>query len=154
MRLDQPRPTPPSAKSDRAAVRQRGSCYLASMTMPPVPQAPAQVRPLPPPAERLLLPAPDAHRDLRQAARAFSRAAVGSPEDFLQRLGVPPTPPLGQGRAGVRLGQLVAIGRHLALCAGEVGAVAPSLAAGKAGGAPAGSTVRPRRRLRASYAGP
>jgi DTW domain-containing protein len=57
------------------------------------------------PAERL---------DLRRAARTYAHARVGAPSQFLQLLGAQPPSPLGQGRAGARLGHLVAIARHLA----------------------------------------
>jgi DTW domain-containing protein YfiP len=53
------------------------------------------------------LPAPRV--DLRQAARVHARGKVGTLEDFVARIGATPSPPAGQGRANVRLGQIVAV---------------------------------------------
>lgn len=52
---------------------------------------------------------PDERLDLRQAARRFTRARVGTLEECLVRLGTTARPPLGSARAGARLGQLVAL---------------------------------------------
>jgi DTW domain-containing protein YfiP len=57
---------------------------------------------------------PATRLDLRLAARLYTHSRVGALEDFLGHLGIPPAPASGQGRAGVRLGQLVAIARQLA----------------------------------------
>jgi DTW domain-containing protein len=57
---------------------------------------------------------PAGRLDLRRAARTFAHSRVGSPDQFLRLLGASPASPLGQGRAGARLGDLVAIARHLA----------------------------------------
>lgn len=51
--------------------------------------------------------------DLRRAARLFAVSKVGTPENFLVERGLPPSPPLAEGRAGARLGQMAAICRHL-----------------------------------------
>lgn len=56
---------------------------------------------------------PAARLDLRQVARAWSRGKVGTLEDFVAGLGVPCSSGPGQGRAGVRLGQIAAVARHL-----------------------------------------
>jgi hypothetical protein len=52
------------------------------------------------PAERL---------DLREAARTFVGGRVGTSATCLPRLGAAARPPLGAGRAGARLGELVGI---------------------------------------------
>jgi DTW domain-containing protein len=52
---------------------------------------------------------PEARVDLRQVTRFHARARVGTMEECLERLGATARPPLGAGRAGLRLGQLVAI---------------------------------------------
>ena len=52
---------------------------------------------------------PDDHLDLRQAARWLARGKVGTLAQCLGRLGATARPPLGAGRAGRRLGQLVGL---------------------------------------------
>lgn len=52
--------------------------------------------------------------DLRVAARVFASARFGTTTDFLARLGTASAEPLGAGRAGVRLAEIVAIARALA----------------------------------------
>jgi hypothetical protein len=56
---------------------------------------------------------PDARVDLRLVTRAFSQGRPGSVDDVLPFLGMPVAAPLGQGRAGRRLGQLVELARFL-----------------------------------------
>mgnify|MGYP003338650201 CR=1 FL=1 len=51
--------------------------------------------------------------DLRRLLRAEWRGNVGSPRQCCERLGHGPVAPLGQGRSGERLGELVAIVRGL-----------------------------------------
>jgi DTW domain-containing protein len=55
---------------------------------------------------------PDARLDLREVARCFARAKVGTLGQCLARLGAAARSPLGAGRAGQRLGQLVGIADH------------------------------------------
>ena len=50
--------------------------------------------------------------DARHIARLFSRGKVGSQEEYLAELGEPPATPLTRGRAGLRLGELVATVEH------------------------------------------
>jgi len=50
--------------------------------------------------------------DARHIARLFSRGKVGSQEEYLAELGEPPAKPLARGRAGLRLGELVATVEH------------------------------------------
>jgi DTW domain-containing protein len=52
---------------------------------------------------------PDARLDLRQVARFHAHARVGTMAECLARLGAAARPPFGAGRAGLRLGQMVAI---------------------------------------------
>jgi DTW domain-containing protein len=52
---------------------------------------------------------PDGRLDLRQVARCFARAKVGSLAECLEHLGALARPPIGAGRAGQRLGQMVGI---------------------------------------------
>ncbi|HEY3357660.1 MAG TPA: tRNA-uridine aminocarboxypropyltransferase [Polyangia bacterium] len=47
--------------------------------------------------------------DLRQVARCFARGKIGTLEQCLARLGATARPPLGAGRAGRRLGQVVGV---------------------------------------------
>ncbi len=56
---------------------------------------------------------PAARLDVRQLARDASGGKVGMAEDYLARLGLAAAPPVGSGRAGLRLGQLTAIVRGL-----------------------------------------
>jgi DTW domain-containing protein YfiP len=57
---------------------------------------------------------PEPRVDLRQAARQFVNERVGDLDAFFPRLALePPEAPLGQGRAGRRLAQMVAIARAL-----------------------------------------
>jgi hypothetical protein len=56
---------------------------------------------------------PEKRVDLRQAARVFARGKVGTLEDFVARTGAVVPSAVGAGRAGVRLGQLATIVRHL-----------------------------------------
>jgi DTW domain-containing protein len=52
---------------------------------------------------------PQDRLDVRQAARFYVRSKVGTLENCLERLGAAARPPLGAGRAGRRLGQVVGI---------------------------------------------
>ncbi len=52
--------------------------------------------------------------DVRIAARVHARAKVGTMEEHRQKLGLPDPPPLGRGRAGRRLADLVAVTTALA----------------------------------------
>ena len=53
------------------------------------------------------------HFDVRQIARDRAQGKVGAMPDVLASLDLSPPPPLGDGRAGLRLGQLSAIVRGL-----------------------------------------
>lgn len=65
---------------------------------------------------------PPTHLDVRQLARDASGGKVGTVEDYSARLGLPPSPRLAAGRAGVRLAQLTGIVQSLAAIAGEIAA--------------------------------
>jgi hypothetical protein len=52
--------------------------------------------------------------DLRQVARGFARRKVGTLEEFLASVDLPPRPPLVPGRAGMRAEALARFVRHLA----------------------------------------
>ena len=54
-----------------------------------------------------------AHVDLRVAAKLFTGVRIGTMKDFVIRFGISGLPPLGSGRAGRRLAQLVAIMQEL-----------------------------------------
>ncbi len=56
---------------------------------------------------------PPVRLDLRQVARAYVNGRFGTLDELLVRLGVAPSPALGPGRAGERLGQLVTVTRFL-----------------------------------------
>lgn len=56
---------------------------------------------------------PPARVDVRQLARDAERGKVGTVEEYRRSLGTTPSSPLGQGRAGMRLAQLVDIVRSL-----------------------------------------
>lgn len=56
---------------------------------------------------------PEARVDLRLASRLHAVAKVGTMRAFLDHLGVAAPPPIGEGRAGIRLAEMVAIARHL-----------------------------------------
>jgi DTW domain-containing protein YfiP len=60
---------------------------------------------------------PEARTDLRKVARAESSGNVGAPSDYLARLGgdarVEAATPMGRGRAGRRLAEVVAVVRRL-----------------------------------------
>lgn len=56
---------------------------------------------------------PEARVDLRRAARVHAVAKVGTTEAFLASAGVDPGAALGEGRAGLRLAQMVAVARFL-----------------------------------------
>jgi DTW domain-containing protein YfiP len=56
---------------------------------------------------------PGARLDLRVVSRDFARRRLGSLERTLGELGLAPEPPMGRGRGGRRLGELVALARHL-----------------------------------------
>lgn len=62
-------------------------------------------------AEGAYLPA--TRVDLRLATRILANRRVGTIDDVVLSLGLPEAPSLGEGRAGRRLGQLVALTRHL-----------------------------------------
>jgi len=62
---------------------------------------------------------PRAQVDLRHAARVFAKGSVGAIDDLSARLGgAPVSAPLGTGRGGMRLAQLVEVARHFATLAG------------------------------------
>ncbi len=52
--------------------------------------------------------------DLRRAARQFANARLGTIEAYADHVGAAPSAPLGQGRAGRRLAQMVSIVKALA----------------------------------------
>jgi DTW domain-containing protein YfiP len=56
---------------------------------------------------------PDGRLDLREAARCWARARVGTLEECGARLGATALPPLGAGRAGRRLALMVGIAARL-----------------------------------------
>jgi hypothetical protein len=56
---------------------------------------------------------PPTRLDLRQVARVYLSGRFGTLDELLVRLGAGSSPPLGAGRAGKRLGQLVALTRFL-----------------------------------------
>jgi DTW domain-containing protein YfiP len=66
---------------------------------------------------------PEGRVDLRQVARTVARGKVGTLEEFLAWIGAPEVVRVGEGRGGLRLGQLGAIARNFA-------ASAPARAAG------------------------
>lgn len=62
---------------------------------------------------------PDERVDLRPLARVATRQHVSTLDDTLTALELPPSPSLGLGRAGRRLGQLVAVTRRMTELARE-----------------------------------
>ena len=64
---------------------------------------------------------PPTRFDLRQVARVFASRRIGTLDDFLASLGLPTARPLAEGRAGVRLGQLVEVVRFMENAAAQEG---------------------------------
>jgi hypothetical protein len=58
---------------------------------------------------------PEVRVDLRQVARDVARGKVGTLDDVHRSMGSPSTLVAGSGRAGARLGQIVAIAEHFLL---------------------------------------
>ncbi len=71
---------------------------------------------------------PPVRLDLRQVARAYIHGRFGTLDELLVRLGPGPSPALGAGRAGERLGQLVMVTRFLEEAAARENAALTSAA--------------------------
>lgn len=71
---------------------------------------------------------PASRLDLRTIARVYLSGRFGTLDELLVRLGVTPPPPIGPGRAGLRLAQLVALTGFLAEAAAREDATLSSTA--------------------------